>query len=551
MIQKKINAICVTHLEEIMKNKVLLFILFFSIMMVASVDSAPQSTNSNCPTDNTAVQTIFDNTVWWINKAPGPICQFPMAVYVDGVSQGTTYLLEFGHRNGNMWPEIAAIYNTGYLRLFPPGLPPGTSFVLGPGYWGNDAIYVHNVQISRIEINTTNATPAGAIELRIYARDYSDSRWPDYRLEITYNATLSDPTANGTQMMVTENFSVVNAFSLSSARQANHEGFKWVQLSSMYINSFQHDSDSAVYVDLNENIHFSRFSDILCGHLVFNSPKRLSSSNPWIEALHSDDFGWQGNTPNTIILVNSPSLVGQTSPQGSIKCTSDPSDDNVGMWLNHDSAPLTFNTGNTGSITYTLIAQDDPREPPLAFGDVPVEYWAWDFVERLYKAGITGGCGTNPPRYCPDTTVTRAQMAVFLERGIHGSSYNPPAVGDNSGFLDVPVSYWSAAWIKQLATDAITGGCGSGRYCPESPVTRAQMAIFLLRSRHGPSYNPPAVGASTGFGDVQPNYWAAAWIKQLVAEGITAGCGTGAYCPESPVTRAQMAVFLVRTFNLP
>jgi hypothetical protein len=77
------------------------------------------------------------------------------------------------------------------------------------------------------------------------------------------------------------------------------------------------------------------------------------------------------------------------------------------------------------------------------------------------------------------------------------------------------------------------------------------MAVFLLRSKYGASYSPPAVGAGTGFGDVPPNYWSAAWIKQLVAEGITTGCGGGNYCPENPVTRAQMAVFLVRTFGLP
>ena len=185
------------------------------------------------------------------------------------------------------------------------------------------------------------------------------------------------------------------------------------------------------------------------------------------------------------------------------------------------------------------------------FSDAPLNYWAWDFIERLYNAGITGGCSTSPLQYCPDSTVTRAQMAIFLERGIHGSSYNPPAVGGSTGFNDVPLAYWAAAWIKQLAADGITGGCGSGSYCPEGAVTRAQMAIFLLRSKHGAGYNPPAVGAGTGFSDVSPSYWAAAWIKQLVAEGITAGCGTGIYCPEAPVTRAQMAVFLVRTFNLP
>jgi hypothetical protein len=115
----------------------------------------------------------------------------------------------------------------------------------------------------------------------------------------------------------------------------------------------------------------------------------------------------------------------------------------------------------------------------------------------------------------------------------------------------VPTDYWAAAWIKQLAAEGITGGCGTNLYCPEAPVTRAQMAVFLLRSEHGSTYSPPAVGSDTGFTDVPTDYWAAACIKQLVAEGITSGCGTGTYCPEAPVTRAQMAVFLVRTFSLP
>jgi LasA protease len=188
---------------------------------------------------------------------------------------------------------------------------------------------------------------------------------------------------------------------------------------------------------------------------------------------------------------------------------------------------------------------------PGIFDDVPFDGFARAQIETIYNDGITGGCSALPLSYCPETTVTRAQMAVFLERGIHGSSYNPPIVGGDTGFEDVLPDYWAAAWIKQLAVDGITGGCGSGKYCPEAPVTRAQMAVFLLRSKYGSSYSPPTVGGSTGFTDVDTTYWAAAWIKQLVAEGITAGCGSDTYCPDAPVTRAQMAVFLVRTFNLP
>jgi hypothetical protein len=198
-----------------------------------------------------------------------------------------------------------------------------------------------------------------------------------------------------------------------------------------------------------------------------------------------------------------------------------------------------------GTLTVTPIASGQ------TFEDVPTNYWAWEFIERLYAAGITGGCNTSPLMYCPETTVTRAQMAVFLERGINGASFVPPAVGASTGFGDVPPDYWAAAFIKQLVADGITVGCGNGNYCPENGVTRAQMAVFLLRSEHGGSYTPPAVGSDTGFGDVPTDYWAAAFIKQLVAEGITFGCGTNIYCPEEPVTRAQMAVFLVRTFGLP
>ena len=77
------------------------------------------------------------------------------------------------------------------------------------------------------------------------------------------------------------------------------------------------------------------------------------------------------------------------------------------------------------------------------------------------------------------------------------------------------------------------------------------MAIFLLRAKYGEAYEPPAEGDFTGFADVAPGDFAAAWIKQLAAEGITAGCGGYNYCPGQAVTRAQMAVFIGKTFDLP
>ena len=181
----------------------------------------------------------------------------------------------------------------------------------------------------------------------------------------------------------------------------------------------------------------------------------------------------------------------------------------------------------------------------VRFSDVPSNYWAYSWIDTLAANNITGGCAVGA--YCPVNNVTRAEMAVFLERGMHGSSFVPPNVAPT--FTDT-VGHWAEDWIEALKADGITGGCGVGLYCPNSVTRRSEMAIFLLRSKYGSAYVPPAVGTSTGFSDVPTTHWAAAWIKQLAAEGITSGCGGGNYCPESAVTRDQMAVFLVRTFGL-
>jgi hypothetical protein len=230
---------------------------------------------------------------------------------------------------------------------------------------------------------------------------------------------------------------------------------------------------------------------------------------------------------------------------------------NTSGWVPLDLNLSTY-YGQTIALTISVVTDegynsnlfiDDVSLIELTFADVPSGFWAESYIQRLYNAGVTGGCATSPLRYCPGTAVTRDQMAVFLLKGKYGSSYLPPAVGDSTGFNDVPTTHWAAAWIKQLAVEGITGGCGGGNYCPGTAVTRDQMAVFLLKSEHGSSFAPPA--ASGVFTDVPTSHWAAAWIEQLAAEGITGGCGTGTYCPGTPVTRDQMAVFLVRTFALP
>jgi hypothetical protein len=180
-----------------------------------------------------------------------------------------------------------------------------------------------------------------------------------------------------------------------------------------------------------------------------------------------------------------------------------------------------------------------------SFEDVATGHLFYKAIETIFHNGITGGCGTGI--YCADQPVTRAQMAVFLLKSRDGSSYVPP-LPSGTAFLDVPTAGFAAGWIEELASRGITGGCGSGKYCPDSSVTRASMAVLLLRTRNGSAYVPPP--ATGMFSDVPASDPFAKWIEQLAREGVTGGCGSGKFCPETAVTRGQMAVFLSKTFRL-
>ncbi|HEX2225222.1 MAG TPA: S-layer homology domain-containing protein [Thermoanaerobaculia bacterium] len=125
-----------------------------------------------------------------------------------------------------------------------------------------------------------------------------------------------------------------------------------------------------------------------------------------------------------------------------------------------------------------------------------------------------------------------------------------PPACSSPAFADVPCTSPFAPWVNELAARGISGGCGNGNFCPDSIVTREQMAVLLLRASEAPGYVPPAC-TSQLFADVPCSSPFAPWINELATRGITRGCGDRSFCPGAPVTRGQMAVFLSSTFHLP
>jgi len=158
---------------------------------------------------------------------------------------------------------------------------------------------------------------------------------------------------------------------------------------------------------------------------------------------------------------------------------------------------------------------------------------------------ITSGQGTDTITFQsggPGTTMELQATDSIL--GCDSPTSSTPISVD---FLDVPAGAPFHDAINTVARNKVTVGCGQGDYCPDSINTRAQMAVFLLKSKLGSDHVPPAA-TGTVFGDVGKDDFAAAWIEELHSLGITTGCNGGNdYCPDASVSRAEMAVFLLKT----
>ena len=195
--------------------------------------------------------------------------------------------------------------------------------------------------------------------------------------------------------------------------------------------------------------------------------------------------------------------------------------DGVGQMLTSTAADLTVTDAPalptiTAPVSVTVASTGNTASVENHAGSA----WFW----ALPGGTITGGQGTSQ--------ITSACDSVF-------------------GDVVCPSTF--ANWIERLYAEQITTGCSVSPllYCPTDSVIRQQMAVFLLKTEHDPTYVPP--DCASVFADVACPSLFANWIEQLYVENVTGGCATDPlrYCPSNPNTRGQMAVFLTKTFNLP
>ena len=193
-------------------------------------------------------------------------------------------------------------------------------------------------------------------------------------------------------------------------------------------------------------------------------------------------------------------------------------------------------------VVVALLATPITPAPAVGadgFSDVSTGEVHKPAIEALAGQGVFAGTECGAGLFCPDDPIDRSVMAVWLIRVLGGEI----TAAGTSRFDDIDASEWWSPYAEELVDRNITTGCKTDplRYCPDQSVTRAQMATFLVHAFDLDT--APAAGfADTAGSPHETN------IDALAAAGITTGCKTDPlrYCPDQSVTRAQMATFLHR-----
>lgn len=165
-------------------------------------------------------------------------------------------------------------------------------------------------------------------------------------------------------------------------------------------------------------------------------------------------------------------------------------------------------------------------------------HWAEDYILAIEKNGWMKG--TSKDSFSPDESLTRAQAAVILVRILNLENLDV----DEEGFNDVPNDYWASKEIKMAKEHGMINGIGNGKFAPEQPVTREQMAVMIDRllnkneNVQQQDKNP--------YIDVSTSDWAYESIINISGQGILNGFADGTFKPKEIMTRGQMATLLYR-----
>ena len=176
----------------------------------------------------------------------------------------------------------------------------------------------------------------------------------------------------------------------------------------------------------------------------------------------------------------------------------------------------------------------------MRFDDVTKGDWFYKDVEYVYNEGIMDGVSKR--EFAPNETLTRAMIVKILYR-IEGE----PAGYRSSDFNDVESGRWYTGAVAWAAEKEIVKGYGNGKFGPNDPVTREQLAAILYRYTQYKGWSTTAAsGSLKGFADAASvSSYAVDAMNWAVDEGLLKGANNK-LSPKSNATRAQVAAIIHR-----
>ena len=181
-----------------------------------------------------------------------------------------------------------------------------------------------------------------------------------------------------------------------------------------------------------------------------------------------------------------------------------------------------------------------PDCPLRQFTDVDGNAWYHDGLHYCLEKGLMAG--TSNTTFAPDTATSRAMIATILWR-----MADSPVVNYAMSYTDVAEGSWYGEAVRWATSEGIVSGYGGGRFGPDDPITREQMAVMLWRFAQEQGYDVSARADLSGYTDAGTvSGYAAQALQWAVGEGIIGGTGEDTLSPQGQAARAQAAVMLMR-----
>ena len=213
---------------------------------------------------------------------------------------------------------------------------------------------------------------------------------------------------------------------------------------------------------------------------------------------------------------------------------------NTGSGNNNSNNNGGWNYGNWTQIVTSITDQGVPLAA-MPFTDVATGAWYYSAVSYVYEKGLV--IGTADDRFSPNSTLTRGMIVTILYR----NAGEPGVAGVSNPFSDVPGDTWYTDAVKWASSNGIINGYGNGKFGPEDPVTKEQLAALIYRTQQASGKIPQNSSTGKSFADAnRVSDWAEIPVSALNAQGVFGDLPGGSFSPRSAATRAEVASMLYR-----